>query len=76
MIEYYKYYNQSSILYLLSFFKIMFRYRELKKTIEYNKLKVILDLHESGEEEPSHAPKNNVTPNCTVNVLSELEASV
>jgi hypothetical protein len=47
LTEYYKYYTQTSIVYQPAFFKLMHHHREKKKVVEYNRLKVLLNLSET-----------------------------
>ena len=55
--EYYKYYTQTSINYQPNFYKVMHNYREQKKAIEYNRLKVMLDLSNSTHTHSSKTPR-------------------
>lgn len=50
MVEYYKYYSQKSVLFIKEFFVMMYQYQEKRKVIEYNRLKVLLNLSESDED--------------------------
>ena len=50
LAEYYKYYTQTSIIYQPRFFRLMHHHREKKKMIEYNKLKLLLNLSDSSQE--------------------------
>ena len=53
LTQYYKYYTQTSILHLPSFFTIMHQHRQQQKAYYYNKFKALLDLS-SSTQNPSN----------------------
>lgn len=57
LTEYYKYYTQTSILHLPSFFNIMHHHREQQKACHYNKFKAMLDLSNSTQNVSYEPPK-------------------
>ena len=57
LTEYYKYYTQTSILYIPAFHKVMHSHREQRKAVEYNRLKNMLDLSVSTQNISTHSKR-------------------
>jgi hypothetical protein len=71
--EYYKYYTQMSINYDRSFFKVMHCHREKKKLLEYNRLKMALNLSQDTlETSTERGRKNDPAGNPHFNLLSNI----
>lgn len=73
LVEYYKYYTQMSITYDKCFFKVMHFHREKKKLLEYNRLKIALNLSQDTlETSTERDKKNDPAGNPHFNLLSQI----
>lgn len=74
LTEYYKYYTQTSILHISSFFNIMHQHREQQKAYHYNKFKALLELSNSTQN-PSSEIEREEGPAPSFLILQQLTST-